>query len=355
MELIQLGKYIKVYGAGSIGNHLTNAAVELGYKVTVVDIDETALERMKNDIYPNRYGKWNDDIDLFLLGKEPRLKYDLVCIGTPPSSHIDILLSLISDHSGPILVEKPLCQPTKSVLSKLQGLSKSDMNRIFVGYNHVVSKASKLVEKLIKTDLGTVLSIDVEFREHWGGIFAAHHWLSGPEDSYLCNISEGGGSSGEHSHALNLWQHFSRISGKGEISKVFSQFNIVDKDNMKYDDKVYFVVETEKGFKGSITQDVITYPSRKTIKIQGSNLFLEWICNFNQNNDLVKTTSIKNIKKEYLIKKSRPDDFIIELRHILDKSVSPNLSPINLRHGIKTMEVLIASIKSNTLDNSIKI
>ena len=37
-------KNIKVFGAGSIGNHLTNAAVSLGYNVVVVDIDKLALD-----------------------------------------------------------------------------------------------------------------------------------------------------------------------------------------------------------------------------------------------------------------------------------------------------------------------
>ncbi len=350
-----MDKYVKVYGAGSIGNHLTNAAIVLGYKVVVVDVDKVALSRMKNEIYPKRYGSWNDRISLFLLGDEPKYEFELVCIGTPPSTHLDILFSIITYHKGPVLVEKPLCEPTPKALSRLTKLLKSDVNRVFVGYNHVVSKASKIVENIIKSDLGEMLSLDVEFREHWGGIFAAHPWLSGPEDSYLGNINQGGGSSGEHSHALNLWQHFSRFSGTGEINSVFSKYNIVKRDKIFYDDKVYFVVETNKGFQGSITQDVVTTPSRKIIKIQGSNLYVEWICNYNSNNDLVKTVSVKKGQKEYIIEKSRPDDFIIELQHILNKSEDKNISPINLEFGIKTMEVLVSSMESNLSGRCVKL
>ena len=68
--------------------------------------------------------------------------------------------------------------------------------------------------------LQSVETIDVEFREHWGGIFAAHPWLEGPQDSYLGFWDRGGGASGEHSHAINLWQFFASQLGKGRIIEV---------------------------------------------------------------------------------------------------------------------------------------
>ena len=47
-----------------------------------------------------------------------------------------------------------------------------------MGYNHILGKASNKVVELIKTkDFGEIITIDVEFREHWGGIFSAHNWL----------------------------------------------------------------------------------------------------------------------------------------------------------------------------------
>ena len=79
---------------------------------------------------------------------------------------------------------------------------------VFVGYDHVVGKGAQ--ETFHTTQqLKNIETIDVEFREHWGGIFAAHPWLSGPQDSYLGFWNRGGGASGEHSHAINLWQFFS--------------------------------------------------------------------------------------------------------------------------------------------------
>ena len=56
---------VKMYGAGSSGNHLANASRVLGWDVTVCDVDEVPLNRMKNEIYPGRYGKWDEGIKLF--------------------------------------------------------------------------------------------------------------------------------------------------------------------------------------------------------------------------------------------------------------------------------------------------
>ena len=43
---------IKIYGAGSIGNHYAYACLKKGWKITIVDNDPEALVRMKNEIFP---------------------------------------------------------------------------------------------------------------------------------------------------------------------------------------------------------------------------------------------------------------------------------------------------------------
>ena len=42
---------VKVYGAGSIGNHLAQASRRMGWSVDICDIDNDALDRTKNEIY----------------------------------------------------------------------------------------------------------------------------------------------------------------------------------------------------------------------------------------------------------------------------------------------------------------
>ena len=84
-----------IYGAGSIGNHLAHACRNKGWSVTICDIDPQALERTKNEIYPERYSVWDKEIQLVTAGQLPSISFDLAIIGTPPDSHIPIALKIL--------------------------------------------------------------------------------------------------------------------------------------------------------------------------------------------------------------------------------------------------------------------
>ncbi|MDC1169423.1 hypothetical protein OAT14_03165, partial [Candidatus Pelagibacter ubique] len=85
-------KEVLIFGSGSIGNHLANACRKLDLSVSVTDISLKALLRMKNKIYPSRYSKWDNKIKLIDYSEVFRLKknFDLILIGTPPSTHLDL-------------------------------------------------------------------------------------------------------------------------------------------------------------------------------------------------------------------------------------------------------------------------
>ena len=86
-------KNILIIGAGSIGNHFANANRSLGFDVYVSDKYPAALNRMKNQIYPKRYKKWDKEICLLKFEKKELKKLpliDLVIIGTPPASHFEV-------------------------------------------------------------------------------------------------------------------------------------------------------------------------------------------------------------------------------------------------------------------------
>ena len=38
---------VKIFGAGSIGNHLAHASRSLGWNVTICDVDQAALDRTR--------------------------------------------------------------------------------------------------------------------------------------------------------------------------------------------------------------------------------------------------------------------------------------------------------------------
>ena len=102
---------VKIYGAGSIGNHLAHASRKLGWEVDVCDTSPAALERMKAQIYPQRYGQWDRSINLFLNQEAPRGIYDLILIGTPPEYHLSLALDALQENPKAIQIEKPVSPP----------------------------------------------------------------------------------------------------------------------------------------------------------------------------------------------------------------------------------------------------
>jgi predicted dehydrogenase len=196
----------------------------------------------------------------------------------------------------------------------------------------------------------------VEFREHWGGIFRAHPWLSGPADSYLGYTAAGGGASGEHSHALNFWQHLAHVAGAGRVVQVQAMLDHVSDGATLYDRLCCLTLRTERGLVGRVVQDVVTSPARKTASLQGTTGTLEWVNGFEPNVDAVVLTRVGASPSVFRFPKSRADDFVEELRHIDAVVSSPGShSPIGLEFGLDTMLVLAAAHRSDREGHTVAI
>lgn len=339
---------VKILGAGSIGNHLANAARQLQWSVDIVDPDPKALLRTRTDIYRTRYGAWDDAIGLFEPGDALLGGYDLICIGTPPDVHIPLARAAIAEQPKALLIEKPLCGPDLTGAQELADEASSAGVAAFCGYDHVVGKAARKVAQILaSSQIGAITTIDVAFREHWAGIFAAHPWLSGPSDSYLGFTARGGGALGEHSHAANLWQHFAHACGAGRVSEIDATLDFVSDGKVNYDRLCLMNLRTESGLLGRCVQDVVTEPPRKWARIQGEQGYIEWRCGAEPGVDLITGSLADGTRLEERISKSRPDDFIEELSHIADALLSgPSLSPISLERGLETALVIAAALSS---------
>ncbi len=335
----------KIYGAGSIGNHLAQASRRMGWDVVIVDKDPKALERTKKEIYPTRYGAWDDAIQLFELGKEPKGGFDVIFLGTPPHVRMSLATELLKEDPKVLQLEKPLCGPGLEGMMEFTDELTKHKTIVITGYDHAVATSMNRVVELIKRGVvGKTITLDVEFREHWAGIFKAHPWLSGPEDTYLGFRSKGGGASGEHSHALHLWQYLAKISGLGSWKKVAAVMKMEKTDKgAEYDSIASFTVETDTGHVGRIIQDVVTAPTRKWIRVQGTEGFIEWYCNGAPKGDLIKWQGKDGQLHEETTEKTRPDDFYQETLHIkdlIDGKVAPEDSPISFQGALSVMTLL---------------
>ena len=348
---------VKVLGAGSIGNHMSHAARSLGWSVTLCDNDPAALERTRASIYPGRYGAWDESIRLCEPGDAPKGGFDLIIIGTPPDSHMPLAHAAVEEEPKALLVEKPLCMPDLAGAQALFDAVRKSGVKAFVGYDHVVGKAAQAAaETLASGAIGQPQTIDVEFREHWGGIFGAHPWLEGPWDTYLGYWKRGGGASGEHSHAANLWQHFAHAAGAGRIREVSAMLDFVRDGKVDYDRLCVANLRTEGGLIGRVVQDVVTKPPRKWGRIQASDGSVEWHCGFEPGCDAVIRRAAEGDPETLRFRKTRPQDFIQELTHIQNAmdggSVSADLS---LERGLDTMLVVAAMHLSAEIGRTVRI
>ncbi len=350
---------VKIFGAGSIGNHLAHACRQRGWEVALCDPDPAARERTRKQIYPERYGAWDDEIRLASPGELEAERYDLTIIGTPPDTHMALACDELEKRPPQVLlIEKPVSTPSLEKAEQLIELARKSGTFVAVGYNHTLTRHSRRAAELLAQGVvGRPLTLSAAFREYWGGIFKAHPWLSGPQDSYLGFSARGGGAGGEHSHALNIWQHFARLAGAGRVVEVRALLDYVAEKGVDYDRIFQLHLRTESGLVGTVVQDVVTEPPVKQARIQGEKGFIEWTVNLGPGCDGLRWAANGQAIANETFPKRRPDDFAGEIEHlgrILAGEAAEN-SPLSLEYGLETMTVVAAAHLSDQLGRPIAI
>lgn len=342
---------VKIVGAGSIGNHLTHAFRERDHAVTLCDLDREALRRTRDEIQPQRYGRFDDEIRLASAADVEAEPFDVVVIGTPPDTHMRVALRQLEVAPPQVLfVEKPLCPPDMDGCRELQVAATEARTFVGVGFNHTLTRNTRFATDWLRDrPIGDVTTLRAMTREHWGGIFGAHPWLAGPHDTYLGYTARGGGAVGEHCHAINIWQHFAHATGVGRIREVSAMLDWVDDaaTGARYDRIAQLSVRTESGLVGTIVQDVVTEPAKKWLRVEGERGYLEWEVNASPGHDAVVTHAAGETRTEE-IAKTRPDDFRNEILHVEDLLAGTvKDSPVSLERGLETMLVVAAALRSD--------
>lgn len=334
---------VKIIGAGSMWNHLSFAFRRIGCNITVVDISKDALSRMKNEIYPTRYWKWDKNIKLTTNINYNKWSYDIICICTPPDVRLYLAKLMLKEKPRILQLEKPLCTPNLKWMYEFLKLYNSQSNtKVIMWYNHSIGKWFKKLQKLlISNSLSKIISIDVEFRENRNWILKAHPRLSWPEDTYLGHTKKWWWASWEHSHALHFLIYLLASQNLWEINE---NKTIVDYQNLssaKYDRITHLLIKTNKWIIWRVSQDVIWIPTQKNIYIRWQNRSIKREYMTNNNEHII--ISQWNIVNKYTIKKDRKDDFYQEVLHIkkiINWKLSIEESPLNIEYGVKVMKLL---------------
>ncbi|OUX64068.1 MAG: hypothetical protein CBE41_04170 [Gammaproteobacteria bacterium TMED281] len=324
-------KKLIIFGAGSIGNHYANAAKKLGLDVEVFDTSEAALLRMKKQIYPERYGKWDDSIKLLNYKPELFSENDLVLIGTPPEHRIRILEENLRKGAKNFLIEKPFSTPGSIALDLFKKEIAEGVN-FFSGYNHTNSKVyDSFIKDIKKSNLGPLKNCHVNWRESWDGILKAHFWMNSIYESYLGYSERGGGAMSEHSHGINLG--ISIIEEFDEITTLKDVNFEYDSDKKNYDKYFNSKIEAKNSFL-IVTQDTISKPTRKEADLNFKNGKAKIIFGSDSDKYFVESPAVK-IEENF--KKERADDFIYNLK-VITKGNSDLITKFNC--GSKTQEII---------------
>lgn len=340
---------VLIYGAGSIGNHLSQAARRMRFAVTVCDTSVDALERMKTSIYPTRYGKWDDEITLIQSDSEVKTgEFDIIAIGTPPDSHKDLALKAITFNPRILHIEKPLFRPTDDVEAFAKAIAEYPDTMVTVGYDHAIAPSFQAFLDYIRGGVyGKLITADGATREHWEGIFKAHPWLAGPHDSYLGYTSRGGGSACEHSHALHLTLTTLAAGGWNGVTGTCKLDMVTGEKGEAYDRASYFTLENTNGQVARVVQDVLTKPTEKMVRAQLENAIVTWRCE--SGTDIVEVNSYSGEQVVRKFTKTRPDDFYYLMNHyaaLLDGSIKYGQSPIAVASGLAAMKIIATGFKA---------
>lgn len=353
-----------VVGAGSIGNHLTYSARKMGWNVTVFDKDPGALVRFKNEIFPLRYGEFDSEIQLCQVSEIILSQsgiFDIILVGTPPDTHLAILKDILKLRPRVIFIEKPMCPPVDSEINEFKKIIDNNPEIIFIcGYNHRLSLVTTALIDTLENDNDSIESLNVSWLESWDGILKAHPWNKGPEDTYLGWTNRGGGALYEHSHGLDLWLLLARICHLGTPRKVLASGTLSTTQGMNYDESISIQITTDKGFVGSIKQDVLTNPPVKRIEMKSQKYSYE-VDFGRQGKDLFKLEPIHGQIGgfEMAVKKPRPADFDSEIEFIHKMLTKPHqiqrVRFLDALSGLRTALVAKKAIDSLNLGKEIEI
>ena len=338
----------KVIGAGSIGNHLTHALRNLGVQVTIVDVDKDALERTRNVIYPERYGSFDTSIKLAHPDDVGDTSFDLCVIGTPPDTHVEIASRELTLGHRALLIEKPLASPGLDILRQFASLVQESATRVFVAYNQRLKhNTTAFLELARKKDLGNLVSISGRMREDWAGILKAHPWLSDATKSYLGHTSRGGGALYEHSHAVDFALFIAHELGQGRPTTVEARLDTVEHDTGTFDKEAALTITMASGLTVTVVQDLFTWPADKSLDAVFSSGELRWEMHGDHDTVRMSSTGSDSVITEF--PKTRPDDFLPEIAHVIELLTLEvdEVSPLDFSEALYTSWTLEAALASH--------
>jgi predicted dehydrogenase len=225
-----------------------------------------------------------------------------------------------------------------------------------VAYNQRLKTNTAAFLTHAKTEnLGTLVSISGRMREDWAGILKAHPWLSDATESYLGHTSRGGGALFEHSHALDFALFIAHELGQGRPATVGATLDMVEHDSGSYDKEAKLTITMSSGMRVEVSQDLFTWPADKSLDAKFTEGHLRW--EMHGDHDSVHLSLGGSEPRVTKIPKTRPDDFLPEMAHVVSllKSKANEVSPLDFSEALHTSWALEAALRSHATGSPVAI
>jgi len=173
--------------------------------------------------------------------------------------------------------------------------------------------------------------------------------MANAQESYLSHTALGGGALFENSHATDFALFIANKLGFGRPRRVKASLIETEENGAVFDKEAILQVEMDEGLTLEIGQDLHSWPAKKFLAVGSKDEIYTWRMEPDADHveyqksltDHISTTSFQ---------KTRPDDFIPEMQHLLAILSDNNLpSPIDIHevwHTTLTLEAALLSSRT---------
>ncbi len=317
-----------IIGCGSIGRRHAKVFSELGIEnIYAVDINPERLEQIQKECDIKKIFK---NIDEAL-----NEKIDCAIIATPPHIHTEISIKCAKSKIH-LFIEKPL-SVTKNGLMELNQICLDNNLTCYVSYCYRYIPSVVQLKKYIDSNkIGKVLSYRLwisSYLPDW------HPWED-YRNFYMAFKEQGGGAIYDESHGIDLIRWLF-----GEIKTVQSNIGNVSDLEISSDDIALLLSDHENGIKGSCHFDLLGRTPQIGIEIIGEDGTIIW----DRINPTIKIYSVST--KKWSEEFFEADDMVSSYTHQAQAFINNIKNGTELKNdlnsGIKTLEVILASIASS--------
>ena len=270
------------------------------------------------------------------LNKALKIKPSITFICNPSSMHIKPAILAVKSGSH-VFIEKPLSN-TIDGIKELVKESEKRKKLVYVGFqlrfNPVINKLKEIVEK---KEIGNILGVRAEVAEYMPGF----HKYEDYKNSYASKKNLGGGVILTQIHEIDYLQWIF-----GVPKRVFALGGKYSRLEINVEDCASILIESRLkkiDIPISIYMDYLQKDPRRTCYVYGSDGRIEADLK-NLTLTIIKDTN--KVKKFQWKNFDRNEQFIEQLKHFL-KAIKKKEKPlVDIKEGLKSLDIAIAIKKS---------